>query len=142
MVKTLDKEAKKEIVEAIRQAERLTSGEIRVHLQSRCKEDVLTHARKVFSRLGMGRTKQKNAVLIFVALDSRRFAVLGDSGIHACVGDEFWSGTRDIMDNYFSKGRIKEGIITGIRNIGEKLKAYFPLQTNDGNELSDTVTEG
>lgn len=140
MVKALDKKSKEEIVQAISEAEDLTSGEIRVHLEPKCRGDVLQKARRLFSRLKMHRTKERNGVLIYVALDSRKFALVGDSGIHARVGDEFWSRTRDIMASYFMKGLIKEGIIAGVGNAGERLKLYFPVKSRDANELPDTIT--
>ena len=138
---TLDKAAKAQVVEAIRQAEGLTSGEIRVHLKKKCGEDVLAEAKKVFSKLRMHRTRERNAVLIFVAWESRQFAILGDRGIHERVGDLFWAETRDTIVSYFSKGQMKEGIVAGVRSVGEKLKAHFPVKAEDINELSNTVTE-
>ncbi len=142
MVDLLDKNAKREIVDAIRKAEAQTSGEIRVHLARKCREDVLGHAKKIFSKLGMHRTKRRNAVLIFVALDSRRLAILGDAGIHDRVGDFFWGGTRDKMIEYFRKDEIKEGIIAGVAGVGEKLRQHFPRHLDNPDELPDTVTEG
>ena len=141
MVKYPDKSDKKEIVRAIQEAERLTSGEIRVHLEKKCKEDVFWEAKKVFERLKMHRTREKNGVLIFVALESRRFAILGDSGIHRQVGDHFWNATRDVMAGHFSRGEIKEGIIAGVLSVSEKLKKHFPVKAGDPDELSDEVTE-
>ncbi|MBI2095054.1 MAG: TPM domain-containing protein [Candidatus Omnitrophica bacterium] len=142
MVNLLDKNARQEIVEAIRRAESRTSGEIRVHVAKKCGEDVLGRARKIFMKLGMHRTKQRNGVLIFVALDSRFFAIVGDSGIHHAVGDSFWSGVRDKMAECFRKGGIREGILAGVAGVGEKLERYFPVGSADRNELPDTVTGG
>ena len=141
MVNLLNKRAKEEIVEAIRWAERETSGEIRVHLKKKCGEDVLVEAKKVFSRLRMHRTRERNAVLIFVAWESRQFAILGDRGIHERVGDLFWAETRDTMEACFARGLLKEGITAGVESVGKKLRAYFPRQAKDINELSNTVTE-
>ncbi len=142
MVKYPDRNDKREIVRAIQEAERLTSGEIRVHLKKKCGDDVFWEAKKVFERLRMHRTKEKNGVLIFVALGSRRFAVLGDSGIHREVGDNFWKEARDTVAAYFSKGEIKEGIVAGVLSVGEKLKKHFPAKRGDRDELPDTVTGG
>ncbi len=139
--KHLTKQDKKDIVQAIVQAEKMTSGEIRVHLQKKCKEDVMHEAKKIFHRLKMHKTRHKNAVLIFVALESRKFAILGDSGIHGHVGDLFWNQTRDKIASYFSKGQLKEGIITGIQDAAQKLQHHFPRNTNDDNQLSNDVTE-
>ena len=140
MVKFPDKVAKKKIVEAITAAEKLSSGEIRVHVQSRCKENALHEAKKVFHRLKMHKTKEHHGVLIFVALESRRFAILGDRGIHGHVGGDFWARARDAMAGHFSEGKILEGIVAGIEKVGEELKKHFPNNKQDRNELSDTVT--
>ncbi len=141
MVKLLDKHAEQDIVNAIRLAERETSGEIRVHVRRICRGDALEEAKKIFGRLRMHNTRERNAVLIYVALDSRRFAILGDRGIHEKVGDLFWNGTRDKIASLFSQGALKEGIIAGVMDAGEKLKAHFPCRRNDKNELPDTITK-
>ena len=141
MVSLLTKKDKEEIVEAIGRAENLTSGEIRVHLKKKCGEDVLAEAKKVFSKLRMHKTKERNAVLILIALHSKKFAILGDSGIHRHVGEDFWAQTRDTMASHFLEGRMKEGIVAGVMSAGEKLKAHFPLKADDKNELSNTITE-
>ncbi len=131
---------KERIARAIVEAEKMTSGEIRVHVASKCGDDVLAHAKKVFERLRMHRTQEKNAVLIFVALRSKKFAILGDSGIHRRVGDLFWQEARDRMLSHFSKDEILEGIVAGVLSVGEKLKKFFPVKNDDKNELSDAVT--
>lgn len=137
----LSKADKKEISAAVAQAERLTSGEIRVHLKDRAGEDVLSDARKTFTRLGMQRTKHRNGVLIFVAPKSRRFAIVGDEGIHERVGEAFWGRTRDAMAEHFAKGALKQGILTGVRLVGEHLEKHFPRENKQRNELSNEVTE-
>ena len=137
----LDKNLKKEIVHVITLAEKMTSGEIRVHIQSRCKEDVLHDAKKVFHRLKMHKTRERNGTLIFIALESKKFAILGDKGIHEQVGDAFWNETRDIMKDHFRSGRLKEGILAGVENAGRKLQTFFPRKASDQNELSNRVTE-
>ena len=130
-----------DLIKAIATAEKMTSGEIRVHIQSNCKEDVFNEAKKVFHRLKMYKTKERNGILIFIALKSKRFAILGDKGIHEKVRDNFWNETRDIMLEEFKKDKVKEGIIQAVHNIGEKLKKYFPIKTNDRNELPNTISE-
>ena len=137
----LDKQAKKEILNMIEEAEKLTTGEIRVHIKSKCKENVFEEAKKIFHKLKMYKTKERNAVLIFIALNSRKFAILGDKGIHEKVKNEFWNETRDIMHEYFTKNQIKEGIILAVKNVGEKLTRYFPEEKDNKNELSNEVTE-
>ena len=141
MVRFFSKEDEKEIVEAIRAAERLTSGEIHVHLRKKCKNEPLDEARQFFRKLGLHRTKEKNAVLIFVASESRKFAILGDEGIHEKVSNSFWDRTRDLMADFFMKNEMKNGIVAGIRSIGEKLQQYFPHKPGDTNQLPDKVTE-
>ena len=139
---SFDLETKKAVVAAIIEAERKTSGQIRVHVQKKCKEGALHEAKKVFHRLKMHKTKHRNAVLIFIALEDRQFAILGDSGIHTHVGDSYWSQARDKMASYFAKGQMKEGVVAGVLSVGEKLKAHFPADAYDQNELSNEITEG
>ena len=141
MVKGLDKHAKYEILEAIRRAEEGTSGEVRVHVKPRCAEDVMGQAQKVFRRLGMHRTKQRNAVLVFVATDSRRFAIVGDKDIHGKVGDAFWERARDTMQEHFSKGDITGGIVAGVQRVGERLKEHYPAHGENPDELSNQISE-
>ena len=142
MVDFLDKQVKNRIVEAIRKAEHRTTGEIRVHVKPKCGEDTLREARQFFHRLRMHRSKERNAVLIFVAPKSRRFAIVGDEGVHQKVGDVFWNGARDAMHHNFSKGDIAGGIVAGVQSVGEQLKKHFPVKSGDVNELSDQVSEG
>jgi uncharacterized membrane protein len=142
MVKLLNKQSEKEIVEAIRDAERTTSGQIHVHLKSGDTKDIMEEAKKVFHKLRMQRTKHRNSVLILVAPKARKFAILGDEGIHGRAGQDFWHATRDAMAGHFSKGQMKEGIIAGVRSAGEKLREHFPAGQNNPNELSDNITEG
>ncbi len=137
----LDKESKKEIVSAIKKAEEMTSGEIRVHIQNKCTGDAFEYGKKMFQKLKMDKTKDRNGVLIVVAENSKKFAILGDRGIHEKVGDDFWNETRDVMLNHFKKDNLKEGIIVGVLSVGEKLKKYFPYAKDDKNELSNSVSE-
>ncbi len=138
----MNQKDKNEIKKAIAKAEKMTSGEIRVHLQKKCIGNILNQSEKVFVKLGMHKTKEKNGVLIFIALDSRRFAIIGDKGIHERVGAGFWDEVKDKMATLFSEGALKEGIITGIMDAGEKLKKYFPGKSDDKNELSDDLSVG
>lgn len=137
----LDIKAKKEIVDAISEAERRTSAEIRVHLQRKLKKSAFEEAKKTFIRLGMHKTKERNAVLIFVALDSHEFAIIGDSGIHEKVGDVFWQSTRDEMLDFFKNGNVRGAILAGVQHVGQKLAHYFPRQINDQNEVSNKVSQ-
>jgi uncharacterized membrane protein len=131
---------KNEIVEAIQQAELNTSGEIRVHMENHCKGNVEARALKLFGQLKMHKTERRNGVLIYLAVKDRLFAIYGDQGINEKVPDDFWDSIRDRMKEKFSKGLFNEGLIAGIQAIGEKLKQYFPYQSDDTNELSDEIS--
>ena len=133
---------RKRLVAAIGTAEHATSGEIRVHVQRRCGDDPQRDAVQVFERLGMTRTAARNGVLIFLAMRDRRFAVIGDTGIHAAVGDEFWQGVADAMRPHFQRGELATGLEAGILAAGQALKRHFPHHRNDVNELPDTISEG
>ena len=130
------------IVAAIRQAEHATSGEIRVHVQPRCGADPCVDAARVFERLGMTRTAGRNGVLVFLAWRDRRFAVIGDTGIHERVGDAFWRATADAMTPLFASGDLAAGLEAGVRAAGEALRQHFPHRRDDKNELPDTISEG
>lgn len=134
------KKEKKQILAAIREAERNTSGEIRVHLEYKTHGPVYGHAQKVFQRIGMTKTSQRNGVLIFLATRDKKFAVLGDVGINEKVPEGFWNDVVQIMTEHFKQNKFAEGISEAALRIGEKLKAYFPYQPNDKNELSDGVS--
>ena len=134
-----DKE-KKDIKHAIEHAEKNTSGEIRVHVDEKCKGDVLPVAQKVFTHLKMHHTKDRNAVLFYLAVRDRKFAIIGDQGIHNKVPDGFWDAIRDKMTDKFKEGRFAEGLCEGIRDAGMQLKAHFPWTDGDKNELSDELT--
>ena len=128
------------ILNAVREAERNTSGEIRVHLEYNAREPVYGHAQKVFQRIGMTKTAQRNGVLIFLATRNKKFAVLGDVGINEKVPEGFWNDVVGIMQEHFKQNKFAEGISDAVLRIGEKLKAYFPYQANDKNELSDSIS--
>ena len=132
-------EEKEQIVRAIRAAEAQTSGEIRVYLERKAKKDFMSHAQKVFEKLGMTRTKHRNGVLIYFSLVDHRFAILGDRSIHEKVGQNFWQETALTMSNYFSQDQFSEGLEAGISQIGARLKEYFPHERGDINELPDAV---
>lgn len=130
-----------EIVAAIRQAERLTSGEIRVHLERTCTGDALNRAQELFFHLNMDHTKEHNGVLIYIAVDTRKFAVIGDSGIHKMVGDSFWQGIRDAMVSRFRESDYTTGIIDAIQLIGTQLSTHYPWNEDDVNELPDQISK-
>ena len=127
------------IREAIEVAENLTSGEIRICVEKTCKEPTLDRASKYFQKLGMDQTVQKNGVLIYLALEDRKFAIIGDTGINQLVPVDFWNTTKDTMLMLFKQNRMADGVVTGIQMAGEKLKTYFPRLGDDQNELSDDI---
>ncbi len=129
-----------EIIEAIRLAEKDTSGEIRVHLEKSTEKDTLERAKEVFHFLKMDETKQQNGVLFYVAVDDKKFSIIGDTGIDKAVPDTFWSGVKDMVLKNFSKGHFTEGLKLGIAETGFKLKQYFPYKYNDTNELPDSIS--
>ncbi|MGC8823706.1 MAG: TPM domain-containing protein [Bacteroidales bacterium] len=134
---------KRLIVEAIHKAEGKTSGEIRVHIELSCgSKDVKDCAAAAFARLGMHKTKLRNGVLIYLSINDRRFAILGDAGINAVVPTNFWEDVKDLMGSYFRQQRFAEGLVEGINRIGEKLKEFFPYKADDINELSDDISYG
>jgi uncharacterized membrane protein len=114
------------IVAAIHDAEQKTSGEIRVFISHKHIEDPVAAAQEEFMRTGMNKSHERNAVLIFVAPRSHKFAVIGDEAVHAKCGDEFWRKLADAMTKYFRKSEFNEGIIHGVRKAGELLAEHFP----------------
>lgn len=125
------------IIEAIREAERSTSGEIRVHLIAKMKGEMLSVAVRAFKKLGMHKTAARNGVLICVSMCDRQFAILGDTGIHEKVGAGFWDEVRDEMQQHFRNGDTTQALISGISRAGQKLKEHFPYRDGDKNELND-----
>ncbi len=138
----LTEHQKKQVVEAIGQAENNTSGEIRVHIDKKCKGDVLDRAAFIFDTLNMQKTAQRNGVLIYLATEDRQFAILGDAGINQKVPVDFWDSTKDLMISYFKQGNFTEGLSKGILLAGEQLKKHFPHQKDDKNELGDDISFG
>lgn len=130
------------ILEAITQAEQGTSGEIRIHIEQRCKKPIYDEAVAVFERLGMTKTKERNGVLILVALADHKFAIIGDEGIDKKVPPEFWEATKNLMLEHFKKGNIVDGIIEGILDAGQQLKVFFPIKADDQNELKNDISYG
>ncbi len=142
MIKFFTKEEEQRIIKAIKMAETNTSGEIRVHLESDCRDKPLVAAVNTFHRLGMHQTKARNGVLLFIAPERREFAILGDEGINKIVPTNFWKNERDLLLSYFKKGAFADGICEVIQQIGEKLKEHFPYQSDDVNELPDEISYG
>lgn len=130
------------IKRAIEVAEMDTSGEIRVHFENRSIGDPFDRAAYVFSKLGMHKTAARNGVLFYVAVKDQKLVILGDAGINQVVADNFWDDIIAMVLGYFREGRIVEGLIEGIRQAGKQLKAHFPYQRNDVNELEDDISFG
>jgi uncharacterized membrane protein len=135
------------IAGAIRVAESRTSAEIRVHLERRVprrlfrRHDALARAQRVFRRLGMHRTAERHGVLIYIAVEERRLAVVGDEGIHARVGDTHWNEVRDLMIEILrEKGPPRRALERAIETLGRSLAEHFPRRRDDRNELSDDVS--
>ncbi|MEG1573107.1 MAG: TPM domain-containing protein [Bacteroidales bacterium] len=131
-----------QMVSAIQAAELNTSGEIRVHIDKICKGDALDEAAWLFKKLKMHKTALRNGVLIYVAIESKKFAIIGDSGINALVPDNFWEETKTQMLASFTQGQYTEGIANACESVGLLLKKHFPYQSGDINELSDTISFG
>lgn len=136
----LTEEEKESIVSAIREAELNTSGEIRVHLENHCREEVLDRAAEIFATLNMHKTRLRNGVLFYLAMKDHQFAILGDMGINRKVPDHFWEDIRDFMVAKFKEGKYAEGLSEGIKMAGRELKEHFPYQSDDRNELSDDIS--
>jgi len=142
-VETFFKESEKEaIVEAIKRAELKTSGEIRVHIESKCKGSELARATQVFKILNMHKTKERNGVLIYLAFADRKFAIIGDGGINKIVPENFWEDIKEMMLNRFARRKFGKGIVEAIDRVGEKLAEFFPYQSDDVNELPDEISFG
>ena len=135
----LTDEVKKTLKEAIEHAEKQTSGEIAVCLTKHVKKDVYETAKKFFDDKKLYKTKDRNAVLIYLAYQDHKLAILGDEGINKKVPADFWDSTVELMTSNFKEGHYAKGLKEGILKIGEKLKADFPWQEDDKNEISDEI---
>ncbi|WP_428327871.1 TPM domain-containing protein [Mucilaginibacter sp.] len=132
-------EEQQRIRKAIEDAEKHTSGQIRVCIEKTCSEDVLDRAAKYFHQLDMHKTRHRNGVLIYVATVDRKFAIIGDSGINKVVPDNFWDDTKEDMLNHFKYGNLVDGLVTGLAISGDHLQKYFPHNVNEKNELPDDI---
>ena len=141
-VQFLTPEEEKEIVNAITKAEKVTSGEIRVHIEGTTDKDHFDRAKYLFHELNMDATELKNGVLIYIAVLDKSFVIMGDKGINDLVEDDFWDCTKDVMLKYFKEGDFKTGIVEGVLRSGEVLKEYFPWQEGDIDELSNEISKG
>ncbi|MFS4468505.1 TPM domain-containing protein [Maribacter sp. 2210JD10-5] len=137
----LTQSEEEEIVEAILKAEKETSGEIRVHIEAHTHMEHMDRAKEIFHFLKMDNTKDENGVLIYVAVNDRKFTIYGDKGIDKVVPKDFWDTTRDAIQEKFQEGHYKEGIVAGILSAGKELQAHFPWHHGDTNELSNEISK-
>jgi uncharacterized membrane protein len=134
------KEQQAQILESVREAELETSGEIRVHIESSLKGDVLDRAAWLFKKLGMNKTAERNGVLFYLAVNDKKFAIIGDAGINAKVNAGFWDDISELLIKSFKEGKFTEGLSEGILLAGKHLKIYFPHRMDDVNELPDEIS--
>jgi uncharacterized membrane protein len=137
------------IAAAVREAERHTSAEIRVHIERRVAHglrrrttDAMQRAREVFAALGMHRTAHRSGILVYLALEDRKLAIVGDEGIHARVGDEYWAGVRDRMVERLRAGAVRGALVGAVADVGATLARFFPRRPDDVDELPDDVSLG
>jgi uncharacterized membrane protein len=139
----LSPEQEQYIADAIADAERKTSGEIKVHIDQVCKGDALERAIQVFNELELFKTRFRNAVIIYLAVDDQKLAIYGDEGIHNEVGTAFWQDEIDLIVEHFLRGERQQGLSAAIQQIGEKLSEHFPFeQKGDTNELGNEISYG
>jgi len=134
------REQQLQIRDAIKEAEDETSGEIRVHIETKLAGNVLDRAAWIFDRIGMHETDNRNGVLFYFAVRSKEFAIIGDGGINSKVPDNFWDEIRNTILKYFRVGKYSEGLIEGILMAGRQLKEHFPHKKDDVNELPDEIS--
>ena len=128
------------LMNAIKLAELQTSGEVRVHIEKSTKMDVTLRAQQIFKKMNMHQTKNRNAILFYVALNSKQYAVWGDEGIHQKVTQQFWDSISLLCANYFKQDKLVEGLAESIKLCGEQLKHYFPYQSDDVDELNNDIS--
>jgi uncharacterized membrane protein len=138
----LTAQEEQEIIDAIRDAEKNTSGEIRIHIERDTELDAFDRAMEVFHFLKMDNTKQQNGVLIYVAVDAKTFVIYGDQGINNVVPPNFWDSTKDVMQSHFKANNFKQGLIEGVLKAGQQLEKHFPWVHGDINELPNEISKG
>lgn len=143
MKEFINEEQEKTIIRAIREAENNTSGEIRVHIEAKCKaKDPIERAQEIFNELKMFETELRNGTIIYVATKDRKIAIWGDEGIHEKVGQDFWEEELELITRYFMADDYETGLSEAVLKVGEKLKEFFPYQDDDINELPDDISYG
>ena len=134
------KEQQEQILTSVKEAELETSGEIRVHIETSLKGDVLDRSAWLFKKMGMDKTAERNGVLFYLAVSDRKFAIIGDAGINAKVPAGFWDEISELLRNNFKEGKFTEGLSEGIIKAGDQLKTHFPHRLDDINELPDEIS--
>lgn len=132
-----------EIAAAVARAEATTTAELRVHLERHVPpgREALGRAQEVFRRLGMHKTRQRNGVLVYLALEDRKLAIVGDAGIHARVGAAYWEGVRDLMVRHFRAAAPRDAVVLAVEDLGRVLAEHFPRPPGDDpNELTNEVS--
>jgi len=137
-----NKTEKKTIVDAITEAELNTSGEIRIHIDKKCKNNPIDKAVKIFEKLGMHNTEHRNGVLIYIATSNKKLAIIGDEGINKVVKENFWDEIKDEMISHFKDDNFIVGLSNGIIKAGQQLKKHFPYKSDDINELTNEISLG
>ena len=138
----LSKSEEAQLIEAIRKAEKNTSGEIRLHIESGSEKTAMDRAKDVFYMLEMDKTELNNGVLIYLAIESKAVAIIGDKGINEKVPDNFWESEIELMTNHFKNAEFLLGLELAITEMGNKLKTFYPYQSDDINELTDEISKG
>jgi uncharacterized membrane protein len=138
----LSPEQEQFVLSSLMKSEMHTSAEIRVHIEARCSGNVLDRAAIIFAKLGMHQTAQRNGVLIYLAVNDHKVAILGDQGINAQVEEHFWDDVVVAMTRAFRQGEFCTGLILAIEMVGLRLKQFFPYTEGDKNELSDEISYG
>lgn len=136
----LTEEEEKRIIKSITDAEEFTTGEIRVHIEFKCKKDPLDRAKEIFQELKMHETEARNGIILYIATDDRKVAIFGDEGISEQVEDDFWQDEIDTLIGEFKQGNFEKGIELVVNDIGEKLKRFYPSDGTDPNELDNEIT--
>lgn len=129
-----------QVRDAIKEAESETSGEIRVHIETKLSGNVLDRAAWIFKRIGMQETHERNGVLFYLAVQNKEFAIIGDEGINSKVPQNFWDKIKGILQDRFRYGKYTDGLVEGIKMAGIQLKEHFPRQKDDKNELPDEIS--
>ena len=136
----LSEEQEQHIIDAIAEAERQTSAEIRVHIESNCSIEPLERADRLFHELGMDQTERQNGVLIYIASEDHKVAVYGGRGIHKTVEEDFWNDVLDLLIDRFRNDKFEEGIAKAVEKVGAKLAELYPYRKGDVNELADDIS--